>query len=132
MKTTLSRKAALAGALIASLVTTAYAGPGPQFWANFHKNSDTPAKLTAATSMCPGLHEVDATTLKPAWANGRGPLTEVKIGSERVCHMCPVTTAVTTHQWANGRGPALSSENTSAGPTHHCSTGCTMNSTGTT
>ena len=130
MKTNLSRKTAIVAAtLIGSLfATVAYAGPGPQYWSNLHKNAEKTdgAKPVVATTACPGSQEVAVTTMKPAWANGRGPLTEVQIGTERVCHMCPVTTVASTTAWANGRGPVTRTETTSVGATHHCSTGCTM------
>lgn len=129
MRTNLSRNTAFAGALIASLfAASTYAGPGPQFWTNQHTQSEKATKPVAASTACPGSQEVDVTTMKPAWANGRGPLTEVKIGTERVCHMCPVTNVTSTNAWANGRGPITRTESTSVGPTHHCNTGCTMTS----
>lgn len=130
MKTTLSRHAAYAAsALIASfLAATTYAGPGPQYWANLHTTSETPApaKPAATATACSRSQEVAVTVMKPAWANGRGPLTEAQIGTERVCHLCPVTTVTSTNAWANGRGPITRAETTSVGPTHRCATGCTL------
>ncbi len=132
MKTNLSRKSAFAvTAFIASLfAASTYAGPGPQYWANLSKSAakTEAAKPAASATACPGSQEVAVTTMKPAWANGRGPLTEVQIGTERVCHMCPVTTVTSTNAWANGRGPITRTETKSVGPTHHCNTGCTMTS----
>ena len=129
MKTNLSRKAAFAAtALIVSLIAAnTYGGPGPQYWANVGKNAakTDSAKPAASVAACPGSQEVAVTVMKPAWTNGRGPLTEVQIGTERVCHMCPVATVATTNAWANGRGPVTQTVTTSVGAALHCSTGCT-------
>lgn len=95
MKTNLLRNTALAATVaIASILSTAaYAGPGPQYWSGRAKNASKPAKTSTAVPICPGSKEVAVTAMKPAWQNGRGPLTETKIGTKRVCTVCPVTDA---------------------------------------
>lgn len=124
MNPTLSRKTAFSCALLASVfAASTYAGPGLQYWANEHNKAEKSA-AAVANPACPDSREVAVTTMKPAWANGRGPLTEVKTGTERVCHLCPVTTVTSATSWANGRGPVMRTKAASAGATHHCSTAC--------
>lgn len=126
MKTSLITKAAglSLGLLVSVLLTSsAHAGPGAQYWQSLGKAKDA-TPVVAATHACPGSQVVAVTTMQPAWSNGRGPLTEVQIGTETVCHMCPVTTVATTG-WANGRGPATKTEVVQPGAAHHCASGCT-------
>ena len=65
------------------------------------------------------------TTMEPAWPNGRGPLTEVPIGTKTVCHLCPVTEVVAKNTWPNGRGSTTRTEVAKPGAEHDCSKGCT-------
>lgn len=110
----------------ALLATSALAGPGPQFWQQQGKTRDeNAAKQAAATTpLCAGAQTVPVTVMKPAWPNGRGPLTEVQIGTKTVCHMCPVTEVVTKNAWPNGRGPTTRTEVTKPGAEHDCGKDC--------
>lgn len=93
MKTNLSSKVALVLATLLSATAT-FAGPGPQYWQNQNRARNArPNKAATAVPICPGSKEVAVTAMKPAWHNGRGPLTETQVGTKRVCTVCPVTTA---------------------------------------
>lgn len=127
MKTSFFRPALLVGTgliLSSTLVVSAIAGPGPQYWQNSGKAADgaDQANVTA-TGVCPGSKLVPVTVTNPAWANGKGPLVETQVGTKRVCSVCPVT-GVTTVGWSNGRGPATKGETAATGAQHDCATGC--------
>jgi hypothetical protein len=130
MKTSLTSKMAGASVgLVISLLfaSNALAGPGPQYWQQQDKiRAENAAKRAAtATHLCAGAQTVPVTTMKPAWSNGRGPLTKVQVGTKTVCRMCPVTEIVTQNAWSNGRGPITRTEVTKPGAEHDCSKGCT-------
>lgn len=111
------------GLLFASLfASSAIAGPGPQYWAAQGKpKADTVAKADATpVKLCAGAEVVTDTIMKPAMANGKGPLVPTQIGSKTVCHMCPVTTLVTKSSFGNGKGPRTVTEETKVGPEHNC------------
>jgi hypothetical protein len=129
MKTSLTSKIAGAsvGLLLAGFVSSsAIAGPGPQYWQSRAKAPAVePAKPESApTHACAGATVVPVTTMKPAQANGRGPLVAVQTGTKTVCHMCPVTTTVRTNSLPNGRGTWTTTEVTQTGVEHTC-TNCT-------
>lgn len=125
MKTTNSLKTLFVTALVGSAAVSGFAGPGPQYWANLNKNAAEAnnAKAAAAVPICPGSKEVAVTVMKPSWSNGRGPLTEVQIGTKRICTVCPVAT-IATEGWANGRGPKTQTETVKAGAQHTCTVNC--------
>lgn len=127
MKTSLLTKTAGAsvGLLFLALVSSsAVAGPGPQYWQSLGKAKTPavePAKPAAAlTHLCAGATVVPVTVMKPAQANGKGPLVEVQTGTKAVCHMCPVTTTVRTNSLPNGRGTWTTAEVTKTGVEHTC------------
>ena len=113
----------------AFLASNAFAGPGPQYWQSLGKPAAAAVEqanpATVATPVCPASEIVPVTVMKPALPNGRGPLVPVQIGTERVCHMCPTTTVVTTNDWPSHRGPVTTGETTKVSATHVCTLGCT-------
>ena len=125
----LSKAAAMSTGLLVSILLTgnASAGPGPQYWQQQEKlRAESAAKAAdaeraqALMHRCSGAQTVADTVMKSSWHNGRGPLTEVQIGTKTVCHMCPVTTVVTKNAWPNGRGPTTRTEVTQTGVEHTC------------
>jgi hypothetical protein len=124
MKTSfLSSKVAGLGLLLSAfLATNAVAGPGPQYWAAQGKpKADTTAKAEATPGkLCAGAEVVADTIMKPALANGKGPLVPVQVGTKTVCHMCPVTTVVTRNSLPNGKGTPITTEVTKIGAEHNC------------
>jgi len=131
MKTSILTKTAGAGLgllFLALVSSNAVAGPGPQYWQSVGKAKAPAAEAVkpsdAPTHLCAGATVVPVTTMKPAQANGRGPLVEVQTGTKTVCHMCPVTTTVRTNAQANGRGAWTTTEVTKTGVEHTC-TNCT-------
>ena len=102
------------------------AGPGPQYWQSLGKPAPAAKQVKAGNiPVCPGSELVPMTVMKPAMANGKGPLTPVQIGTERVCHVCKATTVVTTNDWPNHRGPLVQKVvETKAGATHVCTVSC--------
>lgn len=125
MNASFLRKIALTGTVVSSsFVLNAIAGPGPQYWQNLQKTANAADQTVAATAgICPGSQVVPITAMKPAWANGKGPLVETQIGTKRVCSVCPVT-SVTRVQAPNGRGPATVVQAVVPGAQHDCTTGC--------
>lgn len=114
--------------LVLSLVfsSSAFAGPGFQYWKSLNKTpapSIAPAKHETAPKpvVCSDSHEVAVTIMKPAWANGRGPLQAVQIGAKRECHVCAGTTTVMRPAMSNGRG-AL--QPVQIRGTHDCTPAC--------
>lgn len=127
MKTTRTPLRAGAGLLVSALLSSGVlAGPGPEYWNIVGKGTSSSAstKPVAATSLCAGAETVIVTTMKPSWPNGRGPLTEMPAGTRIVCHLCRVTSVVTTNAWPSGRGPMVRTEVVKPGATHDCSAGC--------
>ena len=131
MKTALLAKTAGAasGLLFLALVSSnAVAGPGPHYGQSLGKAkapAAETAKTTAApTPLCAGATVVPVMVMKPAQANGRGPLVAVQTGTKTVCRMCPVTTTVRTNSLPNGRGTWTTTEVTKTGVEHTC-TNCT-------
>lgn len=111
------------GLLFASLfASSAIAGPGPQYWAAQGKpKADTVAKADATpVKLCAGAEVVASTIMKPALANGKGPLVPVQVGTKTVCHMCPVTTVVTRNSLPNGKGTPVTTRVTKIGAEHNC------------
>ncbi|QYM78832.1 hypothetical protein K0B96_16240 [Horticoccus luteus] len=111
------------GLLFATLfASNAIAGPGPQYWAAQGKpKADPVAKADVApVTLCAGAEVVTDTIMKPAMANGKGPLVATKIGTKTVCHMCPVTTVVTRNSLPNGKGTPVTTEVTKVGAEHNC------------
>lgn len=132
MNTTLPNKpvSLSLGLLCAALLAnTAVAGPGPQYWLAQGKPKAAPVvSLTKAAvapvTLCAGAKVVPSTIMKPALANGKGPLVSVQVGIRTVCRMCPVTTLVTKGSFGNGKGPMETKEVTKVGVEHNCAT-CT-------
>jgi hypothetical protein len=92
------------------LSASAYAGPGPQYWASLGRpyvQSGTPAKQAALADgvVCTGSGIVAITTTMPGWPNGRGPSHAVQTGIKRECSSCSVTATVMRPSLPNGRGP---------------------------
>jgi hypothetical protein len=115
----------LAAAAFASLTSLSIAGPGPEYWAAQGKPKTEAAVSTSNADatprkLCAGAEVVASTIMKPAMANGKGPLVPVQIGTKTVCHMCPVTTLVTQSGFGNGKGPRTVSEVTKIGAEHNC------------
>lgn len=114
------------GLLFAALMSSnAVAGPGPQYWAAQGKpKTDTAVSATKADAtpvkLCAGAEVVASTIMKPAMANGKGPLVSVQVGTKTVCHMCPVTTVVTRNSLPNGKGTPVTTEVTKVGTEHNC------------
>lgn len=129
MNTSIFSKAVGTGiGLVAAIIlsSAAHAGPGPQYWNSQGKQKvSAPETITPATQLCADAQTVAVTTMKPSWPNGRGPLTEVQVGTKTVCHLCPVTTVEIKNAWANGRGPLTRVEVTKTGVEHTC-TNCTV------
>lgn len=124
MNASFFRQVALTSAAISSaFALSAIAGPGPQYWDNLAKATNPSTQAVAPSSVCPGSTVVPVTVMKPAWANGKGPLVETQIGTKRVCTVCPVTTA-TTVKATNGRGPSTVVETMVPGAPHDCTSGC--------
>ncbi len=124
----LIRSIELAGSgavLSAFFAAAAYAGPGAQYWQTVGQKASHPGESPAAAAapVCPGSQIVPVTVMKPAWANGRGPLAPVPVGTKRVCTVCPVTSTATTMA-ANGRGPVARVETTKTGVPHDCTATC--------
>lgn len=91
------------------LSASAYAGPGPQYWASLGRpqsSSVAPAKQAVRTDgvVCTGSEVVAITTTKPAWPNGRGPLHAVWTGAKRECTSCSAAATVMRPSLPNGRG----------------------------
>ena len=108
---------------------TAGAGLGLLFLAVASSNAAAvatdPVKPAAApTHLCAGASVVPVTAVKTTLPNGRGPLVTVQVGTKTVCHMCPVTTTVTTNAWPSHRGPLTTTQITKVGAEHTC-TACT-------
>ena len=122
MKTNIARSAALLAALLLAASSSGYAGAGPQYWANVGR-STTKIEKGKPVSICPGSKEFPITAMKPAGHNARGPLVPVKVGTKRVCTVCPVS-GVRTKGWANGRGPQKSIRTTRTGVPHTCDSHC--------
>lgn len=114
------------GLLFAALISSnAVAGPGPQYWAAQNKpKADTAVSAAKADAtpvkLCAGAEVVASTIMKPAMANGKGPLLPVQVGTKNVCHMCPVTTVVTRNSLPNGKGTPVTTEVTKVGAEHNC------------
>lgn len=125
MKTPLSLLALSAAALVLSS-TSLSAGPGPQYWQSLGKPVPAAKRVKAADiPVCPDSELVPVTVMKPAMANGKGPLVPTQIGTERVCHICTTTKVVTTNDWPNHRGPLVQKVvETKAGTTHVCTVNC--------
>lgn len=127
MKTSfISPKAAGLGLLFSAfLATNAIAGPGIQYWQSLGKpKADTAVSTTKADAtpvkLCAGAEVVASTIMKPAMANGKGPLVPVQVGTKTVCHMCPVTTVVTRNALPNGKGTPFTTTMTKIGAEHNC------------
>lgn len=132
MNTTIFSKAASVslGLFFSTLFSiNAVAGPGSQYWQSLGKVKAPiakPAKASSATAvLCADAKVVPDTVMRPAWPNGKGPLVAVQIGTKTVCHICPVTIAVTKSAWPNGRGPLTTTTVTKTGGEHVC-TDCAL------
>ena len=124
MNASFLRKIALTAAVVSSsFALNAIAGPGPQYWQALQKSASSADQTVATAGVCPGSQVVPITAMKPAWANGKGPLVETQIGTKRVCTVCPVT-RVTRVQAPNGRGPSTVVQTVVQGAQHDCTTGC--------
>ena len=128
MKTSfISPKAAGLGLLFSAfLVTNAIAGPGIQYWQSLGKPAPAAQQVKAADiPVCLGSELVPITFMKPAQANGKGPLVPVQIGTERVCHVCSSTSVFMTNDSPNHRGPLVQKVvETKAGASHVCTANC--------
>lgn len=127
MKTSIHSKIAGAslGPLFSALISTnAMAGPGIQYWQSLGKAKDSTSQPSrpafAPTILCADAKVVPVTVMRPAWANGKGPLVAVQVGTKTVCHICPVTIAVAKSAWQNGRGPLTTTKVTKTGVEHLC------------
>jgi hypothetical protein len=94
------------------LAVPAIAGPGPQYWRNLGKTDNTTTAAQAARSektnpACTDSRLVSVTETKPAWHNGRGPLTTVEVGKKLVCTSCDTPLIVMKSSWPNARGPLV-------------------------
>lgn len=115
--------------LAGGLLSSAYAGPGAAYWQSLNQRlnaQSTPAPVAQsatkpAEGRCAGSHVVAVTEVRNAWANGRGPLQVVQVGTKNVCAVCGGTTAVMKKSRANGRGPMVAAE---APAEHDCDAGC--------
>ena len=88
---------------------SAFAGPCPKFWlieraALSAKSAKTPAKPERCPG-CNGVKTVEVAVTKPAWRNGRGPLTTTTEMQTRRCSDCAGAVAERKPEWPNGRGP---------------------------
>jgi len=81
---------------------------------------DMPKADATSVNLCSGAEVVTSTIMKPAMANGKGPLVPVQVGTKTVCHMCPVTSLVTKSAAGNGKGPVTVTEVTKTGAEHNC------------
>jgi hypothetical protein len=129
--TLISKFRGLTSAVLLSsvFVVSAQAGPGLQYWQARAKNAAdaSPAGPSLASAViCAGSEMVPVTTMKPALPNGRGALVAVQTGTERVCHLCSLSTLTVTHAWPNHRGPQTTLETTNVGGAHRCTSGCTF------
>jgi hypothetical protein len=120
----------LAGAALilgTGLAVPAIAGPGPQYWRNLGKPANTTTVAPAARSektnpACTDSRSVSVTATKPAWQNGRAPLTTVEVGKKLVCTSCDTPLIVMKPTWPNARGPL---EPVALKGTHDCTkNGC--------
>jgi len=107
-----------------SLIKPAGLSLGLLFAALISSNAVATVTTTKADSnpvnLCSGAEVVTSTIMKPAMANGKGPLVPVQVGTKTVCHMCPVTTLVTQSAAGNGKGPVTVTEVTKTGAEHNC------------
>lgn len=100
-------------------LSSAYAGPGPQYWRNAGKPDQlqpTGRGSDQCGMVCADSKTVPVTELRNDWPNGRGPQHAVAIGTEQVCTMCGQTTTLKP-DWPNGRGPLRAVTSTA---THVC------------
>jgi hypothetical protein len=80
-----------------------------------------------AVRACTDARLVSVTETKPAWHNGRGPLTTVEVGKKLVCTSCDTPMIVMKPSLHNGRGPMVP---VAINGTHDCTAkGCTPPST---
>lgn len=90
-----------------AILSSAYAGPGPQFWRNMGNSNQlqpTGRDSTQCGMVCPDTKTVNITERRNDWPNGRGPTHEVVVGTEQVCTSCGSFT-VMKPSLPNGRGP---------------------------
>ena len=135
MKSQILRSRLLGGVALVAVTTFAVplvAGPGPQYWSNPGKANDTTTVIPAkpgerAVRACTDARLVSVTETKPAWHNGRGPLTTVEVGRKLVCTSCETPMIVMKPSLHNGRGPMVP---VAIEGTHDCTAnGCTTPST---
>ena len=125
MKTRSHATVLIVALVVSAVCTGAFAGPGPQYWQTHNANAGNrdASQAAVAAPLCPGSREVAVTVMKPTWADGRGPLAPVQIGTKRVCTVCPVASE-RSRGWSNGRGPQSKTEITESGVPHTCTALC--------
>ncbi len=113
MKTKLRFSKLFAGVAMAlgtgAIMSTAVAGPGPDYWRNLGKAPSTAtvspaAPMIHANTACTDARIVSVTEKKFIQANGRGPMRTVEVGKKQVCTACDVPTIVMKPSGHNARG----------------------------
>ena len=109
-------------------ISTAMAGPGPDYWRNLGKMESTAvvapaATLTHATRACTDSRLVAVTETKTILNNGRGPIQTVEVGKKLVCTSCDTPIIVMKPSLHNGRGPMTP---VAIKGTHDCTKGCAV------
>jgi hypothetical protein len=79
------------------------------------------AKIEPVVRICSDPRLVSVTETKPAWHNGRGPLTTVEVGKKLVCTSCDTPMIVMKPSGHNGRGAMAP---VAIKGTHDCGNGC--------
>ena len=106
-------------------VSTATAGPGPDYWRNLDKKDDgataPAAPMAHATRACTDARLVSVTETKSILPNGRGPTQTVEVGKKLVCTSCDIPLIVMKPSLPNGRGPMVP---VAIKGTHDCTKGC--------
>mgnify|MGYP001560519519 CR=1 FL=1 len=131
MKTKLHYSRLFAGVAMALgtgvVMSTAVAGPGPDYWRNPGKAPSTAAvapvaPMTHANAACTDARVVSVTETKFIQANSRGPTRTVEVGKKLVCTSCDTPMIVMKPSGNNARGAMAPVE---IRGTHECSkNGC--------
>jgi hypothetical protein len=102
-------------ALSISFIPGVKAGPGIDYFQRMDsvKIDKQQAQSTKLASTMPGVcadaKTVVITEVQKDWANGKGPVHFVQVGTKSVCHTCGTAT-VSKKNWPNARGLLLSTE----------------------
>lgn len=129
MKTHMISSALLAGAALTLgavlAISTASAGPGPDYWRNLGKKDMSAPALAApaahAVRACTDARLVSITETKSILPNGRGPVQTVEVGRKLVCTSCDIPMIAMKPSLPNGRGPMVP---VAIRGTHDCTNGC--------